>query len=234
MLWLETHDELLCREVILIQPYAYRVSTRERGNAWSQISEVLNTIEQPKFYVSQRSVRERFALILTRFRAKNVAEQKASGIAVDPPTPTETLLEEIDTKIVEFDKSFQAKTDEINQKNEHEKKAINDIRMQALETLSETNKRKEEEGEDTKCSKRKRQRSSGSDTIAYLREKSAKDYELELKKLEARKEEAKTQQQLLQQQQQSQQAQHQQMMHLMQIQQQSMITLIERIADKNV
>ena len=106
--------------------------------------------------------------------------------------------------------------------------------MQALETLSETNKRKEEEGEDTKCSKRKRQRSSGSDTIAYLREKSAKDYEIELKKLEARKEEAKAQQQLLQQQQQTQQAQHQQMMHLMQIQQQSMLSLFERIADKNI
>ena len=107
MLWLEIHDEMLCREVILIQPYAYRASTRERGNAWSRISEALNTIEVPKFFVSQRSVRERFTLILTRFRAKNVAEQKASGIDVDPLTPTETLLEEIDTKIVEFHKSFQ-------------------------------------------------------------------------------------------------------------------------------
>ena len=63
----------------------YRPSTRERGNTWSRIADSLNSIDNPEFYVNQRAVRERFNLILTRYKTK---EQ----------TPTEELLEEFDKK----------------------------------------------------------------------------------------------------------------------------------------
>ena len=70
MFWLDLHDELLCQEVILVQPYMYRPSTWERGNAWSRIADSLNSIDNLKFYVNQRSVLERFNLILTWYKTK--------------------------------------------------------------------------------------------------------------------------------------------------------------------
>ena len=62
MFWLDLHDKLLCQEEILVQPYMYRPSTRERGNTWSRTADSLNAIGNPQCYVNQR----RFNLILTR------------------------------------------------------------------------------------------------------------------------------------------------------------------------
>ena len=101
MFWSDLHDELLCQELILVQPYAYQPSTRERGNAWSRIADSLNSIGNPKFYVNQRSVRERFNLILTRYKTKISAEVRATGIEVKEKTSTENLLEELNEKIKE-------------------------------------------------------------------------------------------------------------------------------------
>ena len=56
LFWLDLHHELLCQEVILIQPYLHLPSTRERGNAWSRIADSLNSTDNPKFYINQRSV----------------------------------------------------------------------------------------------------------------------------------------------------------------------------------
>ena len=75
MLWTDEHDELLCREVLLIEPYRKKASTRKRGQAWTTIAENLNSILKPKFNVSQRSVRERFALLEKRYRKKNNDEK---------------------------------------------------------------------------------------------------------------------------------------------------------------
>ena len=57
MLWNGLQGELLLREAILIEPYLYKQGSRERENAWTRIAESLNSMEEPKFYVSQRSVR---------------------------------------------------------------------------------------------------------------------------------------------------------------------------------
>jgi len=70
MLWSELQDELLLRECIVVQPYLYKQQTRERGSAWTRISESLNGIAELKFYVTQRSVRERFNLLLSRYKEK--------------------------------------------------------------------------------------------------------------------------------------------------------------------
>ena len=127
---------MLCQYVIFVQPYAYRPSTRERGNAWSRIPESLNSIGNPKFYVNQRSVRERFNLILTRYKTKISAEVRATGIEVKEKTSTENLLEELDEKIKEAEAEFGAKTLEQLQKGEKEKVAVEDVRKKALETLA--------------------------------------------------------------------------------------------------
>jgi len=234
MVWLEVHDEILCREVILVQPHSYRPSTREKGNAWSRIAQSLNEINEPRFSVS-RSVRERFNLILTRFKEKTAAELKASGVDVDPLKPSESLLEDIQVQIAEKESEFEAKTQEKNELAEKENNAINDARQKAMETLAETKKRKEAEGEST-CRRAKRPRSSGSDTIAYLREKSAAEKELKQMQLDTQREEARNTRLLLEQQQAQQlqqQQMQQQMLQMFGTQQQTMLALLTKMTDTN-
>lgn len=234
MLWMEKHDELLSREAMLVQPFAYRPSTRERGEAWSRIADSLNLIPDPKFYVNQRSVRERFNLLINRFRQKMAEELKATGINPEELTPTEILLEELNVKIMEFESEFTTKTNEQQKKVEAEKAAIVDVRQKALETLSDTQKRKANNGEES-TKRIKKSRSTGSETLAYLREKSQKDYEVKLVEAEAHKEEAKAQRMLLEQsqnQQRQQQEFQQQMLQMFQQQQQSMIEMLKKMTKK--
>ncbi|XP_066912126.1 uncharacterized protein [Clytia hemisphaerica] len=189
MNWTEPHDEMLCREIILVQPFAYKTGSREKGQAWSRISETLNSIEQPKFNVSQRSVREHFSLILTRFRAKLAAERADSG-ANHVLKPSEALLEDINIRIIECESEFDAKSKEKQSKVESENQAISDARAKAMENLSETLKRKNNDETCSANTKGKRQRSTGSETYSYLREKSEKDNELKKAQIEIQRLEA--------------------------------------------
>ena len=59
MEWTEIHDTLLCREVLLEEPYKYKKGSNERGKKWTEIAEALNKSEEVKFKVTQRGVRER-------------------------------------------------------------------------------------------------------------------------------------------------------------------------------
>ena len=86
------------------------------------------------------------------------------------------------------------------------------LEKKAMETLSETKKRKESEGKD---SKPKRARSTGNDTLTYLREKAAQDKELKQKELDAQIQNQQIQQQM-----------QQQMLQLLASQQQQMLALL--------
>ena len=66
----------------------YRPSASERGNTWSRIAGSLDSIDNPEFYIDQRAVRERFNLILTRYKTNVTAEVRATSIEVKEQTPT--------------------------------------------------------------------------------------------------------------------------------------------------
>ena len=59
MVWTETKDELPCREVLLFEPYQYKIRTKERGNAWTAIADSLNELRSHSFQVDQRAVRDK-------------------------------------------------------------------------------------------------------------------------------------------------------------------------------
>ena len=67
MEWKEEHDLLLCREILVCQPYKFKERTVERGKIWEEISNHLNTCETAKFRVNKRSVRDWRG---THFRAR--------------------------------------------------------------------------------------------------------------------------------------------------------------------
>ena len=104
------------------------------------------------------------------------------------------MLEELDEKIKEAEAEFEAKTFEQSQKAEKEKVAIKDVRKKALETLAETKKRKQQEGEEVK---RTKSRSTGNETLAYIRKKAAKDHEVRMLQMKTQNEETRAQRLLL-------------------------------------
>ena len=68
MIWIDQHDEMLCREILSIEAYNYTSGTVQRVEAWKWIAENLNLITEMKFSVNQRSVRERCKLICAKLK----------------------------------------------------------------------------------------------------------------------------------------------------------------------
>ena len=84
----------MCREVLVSEPYKFKLRTPERGQAWESLAQQLNSIHQPKFRVTARSVRDRFSLLSTKYAQKLRMEERASGIEVEQ-TEQERLIDEI-------------------------------------------------------------------------------------------------------------------------------------------
>lgn len=92
--WTTDHDVIMCREVLVSEPYKFKLRTPERGQAWESVAQQLNSIHQPIFRVTTRSVRDRFSLLSTKYAYKLKMEEKASGIQVEQ-SELEKLIEEI-------------------------------------------------------------------------------------------------------------------------------------------
>ena len=138
MEWTTEHDILLCREILVVEPYTAKPRTFLKGQLWDKISENLNKLEEPKFVVVQRSVHDRFKLLREKFKKRMTAEKRAKGIS-----PEMSELDAIMEEIIELEDSY---TEEhINgsmekMRKEQDKENANDIRLKAMETLRETQK----------------------------------------------------------------------------------------------
>lgn len=68
MEWTERHDIVLAREILVSEPFKYKKGSIDKGKAWFIIADPLNSCLDLQFKVSQRSVRERFALIQEKYK----------------------------------------------------------------------------------------------------------------------------------------------------------------------
>lgn len=182
MVWNDIKDELLCREILLLEPYKFKARSRERGNIWKQIAEHLNEVSNDDifFKVDNRAVRDRFNILIAHYNEKMKEQEKASGISPEP-TPLDEALESIldRMKIAEEELEKASKENEANDKKEVEK--AEEMRKKAMETFSESKARKHDDFESPPV---KRSRSSGSDTIQFLREKAESDRDIRQQELE--------------------------------------------------
>ena len=106
MVWNEEKEVLLCCEVIVHEPYKYKKSTKERGEAWSKIAEVLNELDISLPYnVDQRAVREHLNALQKRYKKKFADDLKFSGTFPDV-SELDVLMEELLNKIEEYEKKF--------------------------------------------------------------------------------------------------------------------------------
>ena len=92
MVWNNENDELLCGEVLLMEPDQYKARSREQGNVWKKIADALNLIstESTFFHVDACAVSEGLALLTNRQAEKEKSELKQSGIS-----PEDTPLDEV-------------------------------------------------------------------------------------------------------------------------------------------
>lgn len=70
MEWSDKHDVVLCREVLVMEPYQHPYRSKERGDVWNQIAIHLNGLDDQKFKVNKRSVRVRLTFLITKHKAK--------------------------------------------------------------------------------------------------------------------------------------------------------------------
>jgi len=190
MEWTEQHDNCLCQEILVLEPFKFKKGSIARGQTWEKIANNLNDLELPRFRVTKRAVRERYSLLSEKFKAKMKQEEKSSGIETDL-SQVEKGLEEIAEKETAAGEAI-----ENDKKKADNAKAV-EMRNRALESLGASQKRKQNEEEENGARKSKSRRSGG-DTVAYLREKNEivqkwKSEELQLQKqrveVESKKEE---------------------------------------------
>lgn len=181
MKWTELHDQMLVREILLIQPWTSKKASPERGEAWLKIATSLNSLQTPTFRVTQRSVRDRYALLEKKYKKKVRDETLASGISCEE-NEVDLGMDEIVTLFYEADKEHEKCAAEKKKKLEDEANQAAEMRQQSLESFGETRKRSE--SADSEGTATKRRRSSGSDMVSYLSEKSEREAELKKKELE--------------------------------------------------
>lgn len=222
MYWTTEHDVLLCQEVICENPYKTKKGSTQRSEIWERIAKTLNSCSKPVFAVDKRSVRDHVGILVNRLKKKLRAEERSSGIAPPEPSELETLIEEIIALEETADVETKDEDENLRGKTEREKAKASDMRLKALEKVSETMKRHANNGADQE-KVRKRERRSGSETMLFLTAKAEKDHELKLEELNLKKEQQAIENKRLQvsvDQQRQFQQQQSEMMQLMQEQQQ--------------
>ena len=126
MEWSEKHNVVLCREVLVMEPYQHPYRSKKRGDVWNQIALNLNGLDHPKFRVNKRSVRDRLTLLITKHKAKMSQEENASGIDCEETELDQAIEEIIDKEKLADEKSLEAK------KKEKEEKAAAEEHRKAL------------------------------------------------------------------------------------------------------
>jgi hypothetical protein len=183
MSWSADHDERLCREIAVVNPFlATKKGTVARGAKWDEIAVNLNDIKEVYFKVDKRAVRDRYNHLSKELRAKNRREKKESGIETDM-TDTEKALEEI---IEIEDMAELEQKDNSDHKSKAEKEDRDNaeaIRAKAMEGLTKKRKPKVDDNEVEEIKPKKR-RSNGNEALAYLREKKGAEQELRKEELE--------------------------------------------------
>lgn len=221
MKWSEDHEVLMLREMMVVEPWSHKKGSIERGEDWEKLAQALNAISNPKFKVTLRSCRDHYVTMEKLHKKKVSQENRATGTAPEEETEAEQLMGEIIELFNESDIASEAK----KEKEQEQIKKAEEMRQRSLETFKESSNRNEKDGSESK----KRKRSSGSDTMAYLKQKAELDTELKREKLEVKRQELDLQakdhserKQQMQHQQTQQQHMQQQMQQQIQLQQQQM------------
>ena len=183
MRWTSEHDILFLREVLVHEPWEQKYGSQQRGKVWEKIAESLNglnTVCELYFKVTQRTVWDRYKLLVDNFKKREQEEAAASRISPEE-TESDIALADIIERFKETDKIHKKQTDEKKSKNEVDTHKAAEMRRRSLETFSVSNPTL---GNEPVV---KKSRNTGSETVQYLREKSDNELKLRTEELNQRK-----------------------------------------------
>ncbi|PFX27298.1 hypothetical protein AWC38_SpisGene8000 [Stylophora pistillata] len=186
MFWTYDHEILLCKEVVNVNPYTTKKGSTQRSSMWDKIADTLNKCSVLKFRVDKRSVRDHVGILVYKHKKKLQAEEKATGITPDEPTELENLLDTIITLEECGEAELQETQGTSSKKLQYDRAKAEDVRLKAMEKLSDTKKR--DSSADESDDKPKRRRRSGGDAIDYLAERAKASDQLKAEDLKMRKE----------------------------------------------
>ena len=189
MLWTESHNFALEREIIQFKPWFHRHGTPEHGQIWNRTAESLNQIQEPCFKVDNRSVRYHYKLIEKRLNKKISNEEKAIGIAPPEESELDQGIHSIIEKFHDFDPKCMEEKHQKELKTNKDTEIAEEFRKAWLETFGETKWRLPVETGDDFTSPKQRKRKSASETFWYLQEKNEQELAMRKEELEIRKRE---------------------------------------------
>lgn len=183
MTWSDQHDILLCREVLVEEPYRFKSGTRERGQSWDKVANALNAQENIRFSVDQRAVRDRLQKITKVFKRRMAAEERASGI-----NPEKTELDEALESVIERSEGAQEEIlrgdSEKRRQAEKDRETAEDVRKRSMERYAATRAR-----DNAGSVSVKRKRDSGAEAVGFLMDKGKQEIELRREELELQRRE---------------------------------------------
>ena len=177
MVWTNKHNELLVQEMYLFEPWNFKRGSKQRGQVWERINDSLNQYESPKFTVKQNSVRDHYIFLEKEQKKKIREEEQASGIA---PSFDDSMTDIIE-RFREKDAEDQQQDAEKRGKADEETAKAVEMRKSSMETFVQSKKRKGEQEQ------KKSKRSTGTETVAYLRERAELDASLKREELQLRR-----------------------------------------------
>jgi len=151
--WKIDHDVLLIKENLVLRPFAFKFGSRERGQAWDNIAGTASAVQQVRFSVDQRGVRERYAKLEKAYKERMREEHRASGISQHI-----TELDQGLETIIEMTESAQIEMSDIQESMQKQlaksKETAEEVGKRAMERLSQR-KARGKEGEESATKKRK-------------------------------------------------------------------------------
>ena len=180
MEWTNQNDVLFCREVIAFEFFTHKPHSKGCGQCYDRIAESLSAINDVYVKVDQRTSRDRVKKLFKFHISKRNREEKGLRVEVE-----HSELDDLMLGIYDQHKQIESETSEASEKvkiaKDQGKLAAGEICACAAERLSETHKRnldKVDHGDQSQKISSNKKRSSGGDSIAYLREKTEKDFAL--------------------------------------------------------
>ncbi|XP_065051516.1 DNA ligase 1-like isoform X2 [Rhopilema esculentum] len=180
MVWTNDHDRLLCREILIEEPFKSKVGSRQRGQRWDKVADNLNQQDRPRFWVDQRAVRDRFLKLERGF--KMLEEKRASGLS--PPERSE-----VEEAICEIIKRGDEAHNEMVKMGasmvEKDMESVDTTRKRLIDILTEAREKESQEAEN----KRRKSDCNNEEVADDSTEKVDIEIQLKREELELRKKE---------------------------------------------
>ena len=80
MVWSTVHNEILCREILLVDPFTgTQKGAVARGTKWEEVAKNLHKIQQVYFKVDKQAVQDRYNLLSKESRNKLKREERVES-----------------------------------------------------------------------------------------------------------------------------------------------------------